>query len=451
VTVVATRATAVVLAAARAAAVGAAVADKRRRSTSMIRMSELPSGLNVVTERMPEVCSVTLGFWVAVGARDEEPEQAGASHFLEHLLFKGSDRRSAAEIAEAVDAVGGELNAFTARDHTAFHVRLLATDLPLGLDILSEIMWRPAFRPEEIEAERQVILEELLMQADEPEDLVQEMLAAALWPDHPLGREVLGDEATVKAMGADDLRAYHEQRYRPGVTVLAAAGLVDHDGLVDAVTHRLAASGRAPGGERPARQAPVAPAQPLIVRRRHTEQAHLVLGLPWLTRHDPDRHAASLLTHIFGGGASSRLFQEVRERRGLAYSVYAYRTGYDDAGVLCVYAGTAPARAAETLKVVSGELERLADGVTERELDVARGGIIGSMALGLEDSGARMHRIGRSLLLHGDVPAIDDVTASFARVTTDDIRRVAGRLLEAPRTLAVVSPLREDRVARWVA
>ena len=438
--------------AARAAvAAGAAVAETARGSAPMIRTSQLPSGLTVVTERMHDVRSVTLGFWVAVGARDEALEQAGASHFLEHLLFKGSDRRTAADIAEAVDAVGGELNAFTAKDHTAFYVRLLATDLELGLDILTDIMWRPAFRPDEVEAERQVILEELLMQADEPEDLAQELLAAALWPDHPLGREVLGVEATVAAMGADDLRAYHDERYRPGVTVLAAAGLLDHDDLVVAVEQRLAASGRTPGGARPSRQAPSAPAHPLIVRRRHTEQAHLVLGVPWLTRHDPDRHAATLLAHLLGGGASSRLFQEVRERRGLAYSVYAYRTGYDDAGVLCVYAGSAPARAEETLKVVSGELERLADGITPREVEIARGGIIGSMALGLEDSGARMHRIGRSLLLHGEVPPVDEVTAAFTDITAEDLRRVAGRLLDAPRTLAVVSPLKEDRVARWVA
>jgi len=356
----------------RAAAAGVAVADGRRGSRPMIRTSTLPSGLTVVTERMHDVRSVTLGFWVGVGSRDEAPALAGASHFLEHLLFKGSDDRTAAEIAEAIDAVGGELNAFTAKDHTAFYVRLLADDLELGLDILCDIMWRPAFRPAEIEAERQVILEELLMQADEPEDLAQELLAAALWPGHPLGREVLGAEATVSAMGVDELRAHHDARYRPGVTVLAAAGRVDHDALVALVGERLAASGRAPGGAAPPRAAPLASPESLIVRRRHTEQAHLVLGLPWVTRHDPDRHAATLLAQILGGGASSRLFQEVRERRGLAYTVYAYRTGYDDAGVLCVYAGTAPARAADTLAVVVGEVERLADGVTERELEIAR-------------------------------------------------------------------------------
>jgi predicted Zn-dependent peptidase len=413
----------------------------------VIRASQLPSGLRVVSEHMPEVRSVALGFWVGVGSRDERPEEAGASHFLEHLLFKGTATRTAAEIAEAVDAVGGELNAFTTKDHTAFYVRLLADDVELGLDILSDIMWRPAFRPEEVESERLVILEELRMQADEPEDLAQELLAAALWPGHPLGREVLGDEPTVSALPAQGLRAYHRKRYRPGVTVFAAAGRVDHDALVHAVAERLTSQ----GGARPRRRPPQAAAEPLVARRHPTEQAHLAIGFPWLSRHDPDRHAATLLTHILGGGASSRLFQEVRERRGLAYSVYAYRTGYDDAGALSVYAGTAPARAAEALKVVTGELERLADGVTERELEVARGGIVGSMAMGLEDSGARMQRIGRSLLLHGDVPGFEEVTAAFAAVTVDDVRRVAARLSEAPRTLAVVSPLKEDRVARWVA
>ena len=427
------------------------VAEAAAADAGVIRTALLPSGLNVVTERMPDVRSVALGFWVGVGARDEAPHQSGASHFLEHLLFKGTEERTATEIAEAIDAVGGELNAFTTKDHTAFHVRLLADHLDLALDVLSDIMWRPAFRPEEVEAERLVIVEELLMQADEPEELAQELLASALWPGHPLGREVLGSEPTVSAMGVTDLREFHDRRYRPGVTVLAAAGRLDHDRLIGSVEERFARSGRPPGGEPPMRAAPSASPERLVVRRRQTEQAHLVLGLPCVTRHDPDRHAATLLAQILGGGASSRLFQEVRERRGLAYAVYAERTGYEDAGVLAVYAGTAPARAAETLRVVSAEVERLSAGVSARELEVARGSIIGSMALGLEDSGARMHRIGRSMLLHGDVPSVDEVVASFSRVTPDDVRRVADRLLASPPTLAVVSPLREERVAAWVA
>lgn len=398
---------------------------------------------------MTDVRSVALGFWVGVGSRDEEAAEQGASHFLEHLLFKGTSRHSARELAEMVESVGGEMNAFTAKDHTAFYVRLLARDLELGLDVLCDIMWDPAFRPDEVEAERQVILEEILMQADEAEDLSQELLASAMWPEHPLGREVLGDEPTVSAMTREAIRSFHAARYRPGATVLAAAGRVDHDRLVEAVERRFTQSGRPPGGAVPSRRPPQEAARRLAVRTRRTEQAHLAIGLPGVTRHDADRHAATLLAHVLGEGASSRLFQEVRERRGLAYSVYAWRTGYDDAGMLGVYAGTAPRRATETLKVVVGEIERLADGVSERELAVAKGSITGGLELGLEDSGARMHRIGRSLLLHGEVPTVDEVTGRFAAVTPEDVERVAVRALAAPRTLAVVGPFEERQVVRW--
>jgi len=415
----------------------------------MIRTSELACGLTVVTERMQGVRSVALGFWVGVGSRDEQPAEAGASHFLEHLLFKGTSRRSAQEIAESVDALGGELNAFTAKDHTAFHVRLLADDVEVGLDVLADIMWDPAFRPGDVEAERQVILEELLMEADEPEDLVNELLAAGVWPGHPLGREVLGDAGTVTAMSVDDIRGFHAAHYRPGVTVVAAAGLIDHDDLVARISARWDATGRAGGGDRPTRLAPSGLPTAVTVHRRKTEQAHLAIGFAAMGRHDPDRHAANVLVQILGGGASSRLFQEVRERRGLAYAVYAYRSGYDETGIVGVYAATAPSRAGETLKVVAGELDRLGDGVSQRELDVARGSIVGSMALGLEDSGARMHRIGRALLVHGRVPTIDEVTAAFESVTVDDLQRVARRLLSTPRSLAVVGPFTERQVAAW--
>jgi predicted Zn-dependent peptidase len=396
---------------------------------------------------MADVRSVALGFWVGVGSRDEAETVAGASHFLEHLLFKGTPHRTAQEIAEVVDSVGGEMNAFTARDHTAFYLRVLADDLELGLDVLCDIMWDPAFRPGEVEAERKVILEELLMRGDEPEDLVHELLTEALYPGDPLGREVLGDERTVGRLTGADLRCFHEEWYRPGAMVLAAAGAVDHDILAEAVDARFERSGRLAGGGRPERQPPENPSRALSVHRRRTEQAHLALGLGSVTRHDPDRHAVTVLTHILGGGLSSRLFQEVRERRGLAYSVYAYRVAFDDVGAVVVYAGTAPARAREVLDVVSAELERLADGVTPRELEVARGNLVGSLALGLEDSGARMSRIGRSLLVHGEVPAVDEVVRRFLDVTPDDLRRVAATMVSAPRTLAVVGPFDESDFA----
>ena len=220
---------------------------------------------------MSDVGSVALGFWVGVGSRDEPPEAAGASHFLEHLLFKGTARRSAREIAEVIDAVGGEMNAFTAKDHTAFYVRVLVKDLEIALDVLSDIMWEPAFRPEEVEAERQVILEELLMRGDDPEDLVQELLAEALYPDHSLGREVLGSEETVRSMSADDLGRFHNERYRPGAMVLAAAGAIEHEAIVAAVEERFARSGRPSGGDRPIRTPPCSPAEPFVGHRRPTE------------------------------------------------------------------------------------------------------------------------------------------------------------------------------------
>jgi predicted Zn-dependent peptidase len=403
--------------------------------------------LTVVSEAMSHVQSVALGFWVGIGSRDEPGSAAGAAHFLEHLLFKGTASRSAREIAELIDAVGGELNAFTAKDHSAFYVRVMRNDLAVALDVLCDIMWRPAFRPADVESERQVILEELLMRGDDPEDLVLELLSASLFPGHPLGREVLGDEDSIESMSVADLRTFHHDNYRPGAMLLAAAGAVDHDALVVAVEERFSRAGRESGGSRSPRLAPHRPLLRTVVQRRPSEQAHVALGLPTVDRHHPDRHALTLLTQILGGGVSSRLFQEVRERRGLAYSVYADRVAYDDAGALTVYAGATPRRAAEVLDVLHAELDRLEDGVSERELSVAKGNVIGGVALGLEDSGARMHRIGRSLLLHGEVPMVDEVVARFGAVTLDDIARVARSVAVAPRALAVVGPFDDSHFA----
>jgi predicted Zn-dependent peptidase len=415
----------------------------------VIRSTRLDNGVVVVTEWMPGSHSATLGFWVDAGSRDEDPAVAGASHFLEHLLFKGTATRSARDIAEAVEAVGGDMNAFTTKEYTAFYTRLLDEDVDLGLDILSDIMWAPAFRPEEIEAERQVILEEILMHEDEPSDLVHDLFAEALYPGHPLGREVLGDRSTITAMTRDDIRGYFEALYRPEAMVVAAAGNVDHGKVVAGIEARFA--GR-PGDRPPRARPPLAPARALIVSNRPTEQAHVVVGTRALSRDDPDRFALSVLNQVLGGGMSSRLFQEIREKRGLVYSVYSYRSAYLESGSLAVYAGTSPTRVHEVLDLIDRELDRLVDEeVSDRELAVAKGHVKGSLALSLEDSAGRMSRIGRSQLVHGSVLSFEEMVARTESVTRADLRRVTERIVDGERVLAVVGPFTEDAFSARVA
>ena len=431
------------------AATVTAAAASRQRVTSSVLTSRLPNGLTVVSERMPGSGAVALGFWVDAGSRDEMPAVAGASHFLEHLLFKGTDTRSAQEVAEAVEAVGGEMNAFTTKEYTAFYVRLLDEDLPLALDILSDIMWAPAFRREEVDAERQVILEEISMHEDEPADLVHDLCQEALYPGHPLGREVLGDRSTITAMGPDDIRGYFADHYRPGSIVVAAAGNVDHDELVAGIDRRFAG----PDGSGPGRQElPLDPVKPVVVHERPTEQAHVVLGMRAVARDDDDRFAFAVLNQLLGGGMSSRLFQEVREKRGLAYSVYSYRGAFLETGLLAVYAGTSPSRLPTVLSVVNTELEKLLqDEIPERELAVARGHVKGSLVLSLEDSSSRMSRIGRSQLVHGSVMPMHELVERTEAVTAADVRRVIERVVGGPRSLAVVGPFTEESFADQVA
>ena len=404
----------------------------------MIRTEVLDCGIRLVTEPMADVRSVTVGVWVGTGSRDEDDTRSGASHFLEHLLFKGTESWSAADIAEAVDEVGGDMNAFTTKEYTAFYIRLLSEDLPLGLDVLGAIMTDPALRPDDIEAERQVILDEILMHADEPSDLAAEQCTGAMFPDHPLGREVLGVPASVSALDEPEIRCFFDNHYRTGNLVLAAAGDLDHEHLAAEVERRF--SGRSGGGA-PVRRAPDAPAESLVVTRRPTEQVHLVVGLRAPGRHSEDRWSLAVLNHVLGGGIASRLFQEVRERRGLAYSIWSERTHYDDIGSLAVNVGTAPEHAREVLELVHGELNRLGDGgITARELSVARGHLRAETVLSLEDSGARMSRVGSSLLLHGHVLDVDDLLARVDAVTVEDVATVAATLAAEPRTLSVVGP-----------
>ena len=422
----------------------------------VVETTVVDGGLTIVTEHMPDVRSVSLGFWVGTGSVDEPESIAGASHFLEHLLFKGTEQRSAREIAELVDAVGGDINAFTTKEHTAFYVRLLAESVELGLDILSEIIWGPALRPEDLEAERQVILEEILMHGDEPAEEVHDVFNSAMYPGHPLGRDVLGLEATVGAATRDQVARFHRQHYRTANIVVTAAGLIEHAGIVDGVVDRLgkAATRFGPdallGGSRPERQPPASGARPRLVVTRPTEQAHVMVGMPGFHRNHPDRQVLNVLDHILGGGMSSRLFQSIREERGLAYSVYSYRSGYQGTGDFAVYAGTAPAKAPEVLKLLTEELDKMAaQGPSEDELKAARSHIRGATALGLEDSGARMSRLGRSQLAHGRVPSLVELDEQIAAVTVEDLARVAAEVLGGRRSLVVLGPFDEDAFPEW--
>jgi predicted Zn-dependent peptidase len=407
-----------------------------------IRDVRLANGIRIVTERMPEARSVTVGVWVGVGGRDEPAALAGASHFLEHLLFKGTSTRSARQIAEAIDAVGGEMNAFTSREHTAYYTRLPAAKLDLGLGILGDVVTDPAFRPHEVDAERQVILEEILMNLDMPEDHVHTLLAEAMFPGHPLGREVLGDKETVEAITRDQIDEFFHHWYRPRNLVVTAAGNLDHDEIAAAFGASLAAPA---GGTPPERTAPSEPPRPVVLDADATEQAHVAMGWWGVDNDDEDRYALMVANQVLGGGMSSRLFQEVREERGLCYSVYSWASTYADAGTAGVYAGTAPARVGELLEVVEDEIAKIAaSGVTEAELGVAKGFIEGSLVLGLEDSGSRMARLGRSLMARDEIVPLDEQLARIDAVTTDDVARVAARVFGGQRTLAVIGPVSES-------
>src|SRR3954454_25144522 len=406
-----------------------------------INRTRLDSGLRVVTEHHPGLRSAAVGLWVGTGSRDEPESVAGSSHFLEHLLFKGSEARHAAEIAEAVESCGGDMNAFTGQEITAYYVRVPDRHLDLALDILSDIVWSQALRPDEIESERQVILEEIKMRDDTPDDLGHDVFAGALFSQHALGREISASQETISAVTRDQIAESHAAHYRPSNVVVAVAGNIDHDHVVE----RLRTGLPAIDGDRPPRVngADGGPTLPFARVERPLEQSHLVLGARALRRDDPDRFALAVVDQVLGGGMSSRLFQEVREKRGLAYSVFSYRSAFEETGSLAVYCATAPERVEETLAVVRDELDRLvADGgISERELAGAKGHLTGSLALSLESSSSRMHRIGRSELTMGEIPSLDWVVEQVEAVTAADVARVIDRVLgDGSRTLAVVGP-----------
>ena len=424
----------------------------RRTARADIRRSEHESGLRLVTERMPWVRSATLGVWVSIGSSDEHPRVSGASHFLEHLLFKGTKTHSAREIAEAFDAVGGDLNAFTGKEHTTFYARILDRDLPMAVEWMCDMLQHSLIRTEDLDAERQVILEEIHMHEDAPDELVHDLFCKTLWPEHPLGRPVLGTEETISSMKREQVRRFWKSHYVPGNFIVAAAGNLEHDEVASMVTRWMDTGPGVPPGRGPVRRgraAPV-PSATVAVRRRPTEQAHISVGTAGLPRSDPRRFAFGVVNDAIGGGMSSRLFQEIREKRGLVYSVYSYHSMFAETGLFVVYAGTTPARAPEVLALIRRELDEVAEkGITGAELDRAKEHMKGSMVLSLEETSGRMSRLGKSELAHGEILTVDDILDRIDAVTADDCRQVAEAVLTRPRALSVIGPFDDDAFEEW--
>ena len=423
------------------------VADRTDLLEGTVRRTVLSSGLRILTETLPGVRSAAIGIWVGVGSRDESPPEAGASHYLEHLLFKGTPRRSALDISATLEAVGGDLNAFTGHEYTCYYARVLDADLPLAVDVLSDMVLDSLIRPEDVDAERGVVLEEIAMHDDDPGDAVHDVFATALLGTSPLGRPILGTVASIEGMPRDRLHDYYRSRYDQRSMVVSVSGAIDHDDVVRAVTAAFARVGDVPDGEpAPARigtRKPF-PGGRTTVATRSTEQAHVVLGTAGLARTDPRRHALTLLSTALGEGMSSRLFQEIREKRGLAYSVYSFTTHYADAGMFGVYAGCAPRRVGEVLGLCRDEIAAVAaKGLDDDELARAKGQSRGSLVLGLEDPLSRMSRLAKAELVYGELPSVDELLARFERVTADDVRSVAADVLGGQLSLGAVGPFDE--------
>ena len=419
-----------------------------------MRRSVLPGGLRVVTEQVPGMRSVAFGIWVAVGSRDERPSLHGASHFLEHLLFKGTRRRDALEISSVMDAVGGEMNAFTAKEYTCYYARVLDEDLALAVDVVSDLVLSSVITADDVEVERGVILEEIAMHDDDPGDGVHDAFAGALWGDSPLGRPVIGTVDSIESLSRSAIAGFYRRRYDLPHMVVAASGALEHDVLVQLVEQAFGerlTGAPTPAPLRPSSRPPRSYAR-VAAHERVTEQANLVLGTTALPRDDPRRFALSVLSGALGGGMSSRLFQSVREERGLAYSVYSYTDTHADAGLFGVYAGCSPGKVGEVLDVVRAELADVAEnGVTDEEVRRSQGNLRGSMVLGLEDTGSRMSRLGKAELVHGEVLGPEQVLDRIRAVTPDEVRDVARDLLTRPRSLAVIGPYGDADLSEAIA
>jgi predicted Zn-dependent peptidase len=402
----------------------------------------------VVTEYVPSVRSASVGLWVNVGSRDEGPTVAGAAHFLEHLLFKATPTRTAVQIAQAVDAVGGELNAFTSREHTCYYAHVLDDDLEMAVDMVADVVLNGLCAPADVDLERDVVLEEIAMRDDDPEDTLGDVFLSAMFGDHPVGRPVIGSVESVSSMTRQQLHSFHIRRYTPERMVLAVAGNIDHAHVVGLARSYFSArlvKGRTPLPPRKgAGRLPGGPDLTLI--GRDCEQTHLTLGVRVPGRHWQSRWALSVLNTALGGGLSSRLFQQIRETRGLAYSVYSAVDAFADSGAFSVYAGCLPERFDEVVRLTAEVLETVArEGITEAECRIAKGSLRGGLLLGLEDSASRMNRLGRGELNYGEYRSPASTLKRIEEVTVEDVNAVARKVLRGRFGAAVLGPYRSKR------
>jgi predicted Zn-dependent peptidase len=411
-----------------------------KQSSEKVEITTLRNGIRVVSENVPYVQSASVGIWVGVGARDEEEPIRGISHFIEHMLFKGTQRRTAREIADEIESRGGHLNAFTMKEITVYETRTLADDVPLAMDILTDMLRHSQFDPAEIEREKSVVLEEIKMYEDTPEDMVHDIFEQTLWGAHVLGKPIVGTKKSVAGLSRHDITDYIDSRYRPDRIVVSAAGNLEHDALVKLAEKALGdLDGKA--RRRNARR-PKPTGKSKQVRKRDMEQVHFCLGASAYGKKDKQRYSLSILNNVLGGNMSSRLFQEIREKRGLAYSIGSYGRSYQDSGFFCVYGGTSPDTYQQVLDLTLAEFENVTKlGLTEDELRKAKTQVRGALVLGLESMSARMNRYGESLLSYGRVIPISEVLSEYEAVSHESIAVVANVVLNvSAHTLAAIGP-----------
>jgi len=414
-----------------------------------VRRTVLPSGLRIVTEEVPSVRSAAIGIWVNVGSRDETPAVVGASHFLEHLLFKGTPSRTALEISSAIEAVGGDMNAFTSKEYTCFYARVIDTDLPMAIDVVSDLITSSIVTALDVDAERKVVLEEIAMRDDDPSDLVHDLYAETYYGDTQLGRPILGTIQSINDMTRNSVFNYYKKKYLPQDLVVAVAGNIKHKRVVAMVEEALSRDNfldvKGAPQIRPNTPVKTKPMQSVGLLTRKTEQAHMFYGMEGVARSDQRRFSMGVLASALGGGMSSRLFQEIREKRGLAYSVYAYAQQFAGSGQIGFYAGCNPTKAIEVVEIIREVLADVANnGMSHEEIERAKGAVRGSLVLSQEDTGSRMSRIGKNEIVYGQVMGFDDILKEISKVNVSDVRQVASEFLTKSPTLALVGPFKNE-------